>query len=128
MPEMTSAPIKIEYLPQAGKPIEEIVTLDYPFTYGERHVSALTVRRMTVAQVDAVVAALKAGESVGLAPHMVTFPDGEPVPAAVIAALMDDDDARLFEVMQSFLPRRLRPVFAPTPPSADDTSLPSQAD
>jgi hypothetical protein len=122
---------KIAVVPLAGKPIAETVTLDYPLQYGECTISALVVRRMTVAQVDAVfqeLKALKDDDTVSIAAHMVTLPDGEPVPPEIFGAMIDDDDTRVYQAIQRFLPPRLRPVFGSTPASADATSQPSQAD
>jgi hypothetical protein len=125
-----AAPLKAEFLPVEGKPRMQAVPLEWPFTYGDLKIEAFEVHRLSVVQVEAIIEAFKGSSDISLAEVMTTLPGGEPVPPGLFAAgvMDDDDDARLYEVMQSFLPRRLRRVLGSIPFSGDATSPPLQAD
>jgi len=123
-------PLKAEFLQVEGRPLSQRVELEFPFTYGGVTITAFEVRRLTVAQVEVILEALKSGAEVNLCEAMTTLPGGDPVPPGLFGSgvMIDDDDARLYEVAQSFLPRRLRRVLGLTLLSGADTSPQSQAD
>ena len=85
------------------------LTKKVPFIWGYEHegqtYKAVTVRRMTVAEVEAFVEAAKAE---GAKAELPMFD----VPQAVIDALMPDDSAAVNEIVRDFLPRALRPATA----------------
>ncbi|MEE1612069.1 hypothetical protein [Microvirga sp. CF3016] len=111
-----------------NKPRTEVFALDHHLRYGERVITTLEVHRMTVAQVEAFIHALATDSETSITAYMVTLSGGDPVPPEVFKGLDDDDDTRLFEVMQSFLPRRLQRVLAQSPFIGDAMSPSSQAD
>ncbi|MBB4042002.1 hypothetical protein GGR34_003687 [Microvirga flocculans] len=130
---MSSSPephVKAAFLPVEGRARTQAVSLEWPFTYGGAEITGFEVHRLTVSQVEAVMEALKSGAEVSICEAMTTLPGGEPVPPGLFAAgvMDDDDDRRVFEVVQSFLPQRLRRVLGSTLLSGDATSPPSQAD
>jgi len=125
-PMSAASPPVVRFESQEGRAREQTVPLEWPFFYGERRVDAIVVRRMTTAQVEAYVETLKEAEE-KISPPMLFFPDGVPVPSEVLDAMDSDDETTLCEAITRFLPRRLRPVSAPTPPSGVDTASQSQA-
>jgi hypothetical protein len=110
----------------SDKPRYRTVSLEWPLQYGDRLITEIVVSRMTVAQLEAYLEAVRTGAK--SIPDMLSFPDGEPVPEEVLTGLDADDDERLHEVMQSFLPQRLRQVLGQAQPTGGDTLPSSQAD
>ncbi len=105
-----------------GKPREVTVPLDYHIEYDGKVYTAITVKRLTVAAVEAFIEEIKAagkGNEEKVMPRLPMFD----APFAVLDALDCDDDDRLQKVVTDFLPRRLRMVSAPDPQSG----VPSQA-
>lgn len=116
---------QVQFIPVEGRLREEAVKLEWPLQIGERRIEHILVRRMTTAQVEAFIAA--AAIDPKASPPMLFFTDDEPVTRDVLDALDPDDDTRVFEVMKSFLPLRLRQVIELVPAFGGDMPPSSQA-
>jgi hypothetical protein len=82
---------------------EKSVPLEFDFDYEGRHVTEIVVRRLSTAELGAVVDRLGASFTQwDLFEVMTGFP------AAVLRALDSVDGAEVTEVAHAFLPRRLR--------------------
>ena len=95
------------------------VTLAYPLGYAGREYHTITLRRPTSAEVGRFFETLVASDPAG-DDGLLFFPvfyaqDGEPVPAAVLANLDDDDRADVMGRVADFLPRRLLALTAASP-------------
>lgn len=95
------------------------VPLAYPLGYAGREYHTITLRRPTSAEVGRFFETLVASDPAG-DDGLLFFPvfyaqDGEPVPAAVLANLDDDDRADVMGRVADFLPRRLLALTAASP-------------
>jgi hypothetical protein len=97
----------------------ETVPLDWPIEYDGITWAAITVRRMTTAD----IAAFAAQAAVDAAPVPTRFPMFD-APDAVLDMLDVDDADRLNEVVQRFLPRRFQAAAASAPPPAAGAASP----
>lgn len=88
---------------ETGRPRSEVVTLEWPINFGGKLYEAICVSRMTAAQVDEFVEAVKAK---GPKTSLPMFD----APPEVIEALDADDANRVNEVVSRFLPRALLPA------------------
>lgn len=91
------------------------VPLTYPIENGRSEISAIVVRRMTVAEVRDWTDGVAANRRAHL--PMFELPDGRPVPAGALDALDHDDWAELDKAATDFLPRALRGFLASDPAS-----------
>lgn len=107
MTELNDAPV----YDNAAARFEE-VRLDWPFTFEGRRYETITVRRMTMKDVSAFVAKAKEAGP-GALVHYPMFD----VPDEVLDLLDPDDDDRVSEVVERFLPRRFRSSSAPSVPA-----------
>lgn len=82
----------------------EVIGLDYPFTWEGREITEVTVRRLTVGEVNTLLDRV-ATEKIRT---MDIFAIMCGLPAAVLRGLDDDDGRRVMEVANRFLPRVLR--------------------
>lgn len=87
------------------------VPLEWPLEYDGKVYDSVTVRRMSAEDMRTFIA-MEDGSTI--------FPMFD-VPNAVIEALDPDDDVRVNEAVQDFLPRALRRAAEPTPPSSATT-------
>lgn len=86
-----------------SRPVETTVPLDFPFEHDGRLVEAITIRRLTVAEVPAVLDAMD-----GVLDRYVAYAAMCGLPAAVLRGLDFDDGERVTEIAHDFLPRFLR--------------------
>jgi hypothetical protein len=89
----------------------EIIPLEWPLEHGGKVYDRLIVRRLTAGQIAKFMDRLrKASEDERKDMRLPLFVDdsGAPVPNDVLDALDSDDDERVSEVAERFLPRRFR--------------------
>jgi hypothetical protein len=86
----------------------EVVKLDWPLEFAGKVYDAITVRRPTAGEVRTFHEQAEAWKSGDPIPRLPLYD----VPPEVIEALDDDDDLRLGEVVQRFLPQRFRAALA----------------
>ncbi|CAH1649641.1 phage tail assembly protein [Chelatococcus asaccharovorans] len=92
-----------------GQPRSQTVALEYPLELDGVRYDAVTVRRLTVAEVSAYAEALTAARDADQpAPRFPMFD----VPDAVLDHLDDDDAEAVNKVALDFLPRRFRDAVA----------------
>lgn len=112
----------------AGKPAaprllgnrSEVVPLQYPVEYDGRVWTAITVSRMTLAQIRDFIADIARDADKARLPMFDAPPE-------VMDSLDPDDDDLIGEVVERFMPRRLRPADGLTPDSGASTSPSSEA-
>ncbi|MFG1414064.1 phage tail assembly protein [Xanthobacter sp. VTT E-85241] len=101
-PAASAAPVPEPPVFENPSARSETVPLEWPVVFEGVRYAAISVRRLTVGEVDAYVAlAREAGEK---PPRFPMFD----VPDAVLNHLDDDDAERVNAVMLRFLPRRFR--------------------
>lgn len=101
------------------------VAFVYPFRLDGREVRGCTIRRLTTAEVGAVIEAIPEGEAYDLYAFVSAMTD---LPAPVLRGLIDDDGAEVLERARPFLPRAVAAIFyspisesgagSPSPPPA----------
>jgi hypothetical protein len=126
MTEQTEQAAKPSFV--GDRPREKRISLEWPVAYDGKTYSAITLRRLTVAEVSDFIESLD-GETKLRVP-MFFDDDGAAIPAAVMAALDDDDAAEIDEASVAFLPRRFRAAPEKTTetasaPSAGEAIAPS---
>jgi len=99
----------------------EVVSLDFPLEYDGKVYSTVTVRRMTGEEIRQFLDDLLDNDG-----GRVRFPMFD-APDAVMNALDPDDADKVDEVVERFLPRRLRPAARQSPASGATTSPSSEA-
>lgn len=97
----------------------EVVPLEYPIEYDGKVWTEITVRRMTLAEVRTFIKEIVADAEKARLP-MFDAPD------EVMDALDPDDEEAIGEVVDRFLPRRLRPADGLIPDSGANTSPSSE--
>ncbi len=115
VPPPVSAPESSSFL--GDRPREKRISLEWPKAFRGKSYAAITIKRLTVADVAAFIEKLDGGK--------LRFPiffddEGAPVPDALLDALDDDDGEVLDREALDFLPRRFRapPEKAPGAGSA----------
>lgn len=88
------------------KPLLKAVELDFFVEFRGKTYERLMVKRLSVSEVSAWLDKVNGGDKDATLGNVVDE-DGNPVPAEVLEFLEDDDDAKLSEVLDDFLPRRL---------------------
>jgi hypothetical protein len=88
----------------AGKSVEEVVPLDFPFKWQGRTVASVTVRRLAAFE----VAQVAESEEFASAGMWAIYGTQSGLPAGVIRGMMEDDCDRVVEVNRRFLPRAFR--------------------
>lgn len=89
-----------------GKPRARTIALEWPLKLGDKVYTSVTVRRLTVAEIETFVE-----EAKDSAKQTIAAPKWPPmcdVPPAVLEALDPDDQDAISEAIMDFLPRRLR--------------------
>ncbi|OCC05274.1 hypothetical protein BA190_10245 [Labrys sp. WJW] len=121
MSDNPTLPAAESYRPQAtsrdGRPHSEEVELDWPFEVAGKWWASITVRRVTAGEVEAFTTALKEAREAGKPLDGIRLPMVE-APDEVLALLDPDDEDRVEEAVQRFLPRRFRAPEAPRPAQA----------
>jgi hypothetical protein len=102
-PSATSEPARANHVRQDRS---EVVSLNWPVEFNGVTYSTVTVRRMTVADFQAFQAEIDAAEKEGR-PAPVRFPMFD-APPEVMDMLDLDDEERLTETANRFLPSRFR--------------------
>jgi hypothetical protein len=98
------------------------VILEWPLEFGGKVYDSIIVRRPTASEVRVFHEQTEAWKSGDPVPRLPLYD----VPSEVIEALDDDDDLRLGEVVQRFLPQRFRAALAQQrSPASGDGSLPA---
>ena len=82
------------------------VTLEYPFNWEGARVDEISVRRLTLAEVETIARRRSSGNKMTT---MDIYSVMTGLPATVLYGLDDDDGQRLTDVAFGFLPRSLRP-------------------
>lgn len=98
----------------------EAVPLEYPVDYDGKVWTEITVRRMAADEVAAYIDAILKD------PEEARLPMFD-APPEVMDALDPDDQDEIAEVVERFLPRRLRRVAGQTPENGASTSPSSEA-
>jgi hypothetical protein len=103
------------------RPRSHSVRLEWPVEYMGTRYEAITVRRLTTAEVAAFMQKVAEHHEANpeAADEVMRFPiffdeRGEPVPDEVMDGLDDDDAVPLNEAAVRFLPRRFRAATEPT--------------
>lgn len=107
----------------AGKARSETVPLEWPVEFAGQTYSEITVSRPNVAQIEAwqdKLAEMRLRDEDTSAERLPMFGD---TPIAVLRGLDPDDDDRIAEVVERFLPQRYRAEGSkePAPPSGNTT-------
>ncbi|GJD93348.1 hypothetical protein [Methylobacterium iners] len=101
--------------------ISKEVPIRYAFEWEGREVRSIQVRRLAVAEVGAVIAAMPEGMPYDLYLFLAAMTG---LPAPVLRGLIDDDGAELLAAARPFLPRIVEEMFY-SPSSAPGASTPS---
>lgn len=108
----------------SDRPRAKRIVLDWPLRVGATEYRAISIVRLTAADVETYENALRSLSDGG----RLRFPlyrddDGALVPDAVLDALDDDDKLAIEEAAVDFLPRRFQAALerASTPPSGENT-------
>lgn len=94
---------KLEFV---GGEMVKVIDLEFPFKLDGVVISAVTIRRLTVAEVSEVVDRRSDEDALGY--QLFSAMTGLPVP--VLRGLIDDDGTAVTEACFHFLPRRFRPA------------------
>ncbi|MCF4125053.1 phage tail assembly protein [Methylobacterium sp. SyP6R] len=101
------------------------IPLDYPFRHEGREVRSITVRRLTTAEVGAVIEAIPEGANYDLYDFVAAMSG---LPAPVLRGLIDDDGAEVLAKARPFLPRAVAAIFySPTSGSGGRSPSPPPA-
>ncbi|MDQ0510870.1 phage tail assembly protein [Ancylobacter amanitiformis] len=98
----------------------EPVPLEFPVEYDGRTWTSITVSRLSTPQITQFFEAVLADDKTARLPMFDAPPE-------VIDALDPDDADKIEEVVQRFLPRRLRPAAGQSPEGGASTSPSSEA-
>ncbi|GJD93347.1 phage tail assembly protein [Methylobacterium iners] len=82
--------------------------LQYPFLWEGAEVRSLTVRRLTVAEVGAVISSMPEGAPYDLYDFLAAMAG---YPAPVLRGLIDDDGTELLAAARPLLPRAVARIF-----------------
>ncbi|WP_288581442.1 hypothetical protein [uncultured Methylobacterium sp.] len=101
------------------------VRTDIPLEYGFRHegreIRSIAVRRLTTAEVGAVIEAIPEGANYDLYDFIAAMAG---LPAPVLRGLIDDDGMAVLEGARPFLPRAVAAIFS-SPTSGSGAPSPS---
>lgn len=96
----------------SGPPLSQRVPLRWSYQHDGRTFDAVTVKRLTVAEIRALTAAQRAAEEkdpdASLPFPIFVDDDGAPIPQAVMDAMLDDDMVALERAADDFFPARFR--------------------
>ena len=97
------------------------IPLEYGFRHEGREVRSITIRRLTTAEVGAVIEAVPEGAPYDLYDFVAVMAG---LPAPVLRGLIDDDGAEVLARARPFLPRAVAAIFY-SPTSGSGGRLPS---
>ncbi|MGF3028018.1 phage tail assembly protein [Methylobacterium aquaticum] len=100
------AVVALDFLDPAA--IRTDIPLEYPFRHEGREVRSVTVRRLTTAEVGAVIEAIPEGANYDLYDFVAAMSG---LPAPVLRGLIDDDGAEVLARARPFLPRAVAAIF-----------------
>ncbi len=114
---------RLDFLDPAAITAE--VAFAYPFRLDDREVRGCTIRRLTTAEVGAVIEDIPEGEAYDLYAFVAAMTD---LPAPVLRGLIDDDGAEVLAKARPFLPRAVAAIFySPTSGSGEASPSPPPA-
>lgn len=119
---MSTAPQPSPITIVGGPPLSQRVPLRWSYQHEGRTFDAVTVKRLTVAEIRALTAAQRAAEEKD-PDASVPFPifvddEGMPIPQPVMDGMLDDDMVALERVAEDFFPARFRASPAASPPGS----------